>query len=552
MSTTMVKTRQRPEVSLRDAVGQQAAPEEHKVTKHTLSITTKATDDVEQDALSDDMPIFRPTDEQVELINRFTMSPKTADELAVFPAHACNTLWDRDDDRFVEETIKGFGSIAPPYSPIGKGFLIGHNHHSLPVGKIFDQSVEKFDIGTGKEELYLRTWQYMPKTPQYMSFLENLDFGVYQHVSVGVMLNEAKCSVCANEWSWNPWFCVAGHEKGFHYDPDNDEEDKWGYPVPVEDGEGDADKAVFCGREFIGARDFYELSQVYLGAQYFAEVTDKVPALKSIGEQPGSLTAAEIKQLHPMDDKLDAALKAGAQIGLTPDGNVSWKDEEGFVWFYDVSEGKYATLGRSDSDWASSVVLLDSGDQFATDGPTEDKIVPSGTDETENEIVPKAQLIEAAQKSNLPSEVLETIAAVDDDSEALTVLCSSMAEQLTKATNERDEARNELATAKELADLGTAYVKQLREDVIDAYVKANLDPNDEKPVVTDTIEKLVEACGDNVSLLKALHDDYSSRAAGRFPAVRSSVTPTDPHQQQGTNKESKDSGPVPSVSRLHG
>ena len=314
----------------------------------------------------------------------------------LFSAHACNTLWDRDDDKFVEETLKDFDTKDAPFSPLGKSFLIGHNHHSLPVGRIFDKSVQPIEGSQG--ESFLETWQYIPNTDQYKAYLENLDFGVFWAVSVGVVLDEAKCSACKDPWSWNAWFCVNGHEKGFHYDLKSEEVDNWGYPLPVEAYDSaNAEKHTFCGREFVGGRDFFELSQVYLGAQYFAEVTDKIPALKSV-EKGATLTLSreETKALNPkVGDKLDEAIKAELDMGFTPDGNVAWRDADEIVWIYDVTKESYASLGRADSDWINSIEKLELPSDFAP--PDEDKSKMNQDDKEDQ--VSKAQLIAASTEA---------------------------------------------------------------------------------------------------------------------------------------------------------
>lgn len=548
--TTMLKQRQRPEAPLKEVLGQQEAPEELKVAKTTIHVGKE--EGIEQDTVDEETSsLFRPTDEQVELINQYTRSPKTADELAVFPTHACNTLWDRDDDRFVQQTLTDFDSMEAPFSPLGKSFLIGHNHTSLPVGRIFDKSVESL----GEGESYLRTWQYIPNTDQYKAYLENLDFGIFWAVSVGVMLTGAQCSACNDNWSWNPWFCVNGHEKGYHYDLSVDEEDRWGYPVPVEDGAGDESKAVFCGREFVGGRDFYELSQVYLGAQYFAEVTDKVPALKSVdaGSQL-TLRREEVKALEPKDDRFAEALKNHIPMGLTPDGNVAWQDADDLVWFYDVSRGSYASLGRADSDWASGIRMLTEDPEptgFDPDGGDQTKM---GQDDKEIDQVSKTKLIDAVNTAKLPTTVLERIAEAEDDKAAET-LCTTFSELLADADARKAEMKAELNKAKELGELGEAYLKTLRQDVIDMYVKSHQDPQDPQKVNTDTVVKLVDACGSNVQLLKSLLDDYKRQVEARFPGtVRRSVHPDDPHKGKGADGEHAvgEDARATGASRLHG
>jgi hypothetical protein len=557
-NTTIVgKKRERPEEKLEVVLAKNPRPEEIKVHKTTIHVGVTKAEDTDQEPLSEGSALFRPTDEQVAKINEFTRSPKTADELAVFPTHACNTLWDRDDDRFTARTLKDFDTKDAPFSPVGKSFLIGHNHNSLPVGRIFDKSIQTLE----GDDTYLETWQYIPNTEQYAAYLENLDFGIFWAVSVGVMLDAALCSVCEKEWSWSYYFCSQGHEKGLHYDPKSDAEDDWGYPLPLEVYDpNNLDKGVFCGREFDGGKDFFELSQVYLGAQYFAEVSDKVAALKGVdAEHPGAvtLTAQEVKELEPKKaDPLSEARKAGYEIGLSPNGNAVWRDTDGLVWFYDMATETTSSLGRADSDWANSVAQLETdkvpSPTLSEDGgDPENKMEPN---DKEN-LVSKTALLAASSEAKFPSELLEKIAEASDE-EALKVFCTELGGILEEAASKVADAETKAAEAKELGDLGTAYIKALRQDVIDMYVKSHQDPADPQRVPTDTVMKLVDACGNNVELLKSLYADYLNTAQAKFPdsvSVRRSVHPDDPHRgaDPADDKDATDA-PTTGASRLHG
>lgn len=557
-NTVVVKKRERPEEKLEVVLAKQAPPEVVKVRKTTIHVgVMKAADDVDQEPIAEGSNLFRPTDEQVAMINQYTRSEKTADQLAVFPTHACNTLWDRDDDRFTAQTLADFDEKDAPFSPLGKSFLIGHNHSSLPVGRIFDKSVETLE----GDEKFLQTWQYMPNTEQYQAYLENLDFGIFWAVSVGVQLDRAMCSVCQKEWSWHPYFCVDGHEKGLHYDTKSDAEDDWGYPLPLEVYDPDnVDKGVFCGREFDGGKDFFELSQVYLGAQYFAELNDKVAALKGVdSDHPGrvSLTAQEVKELEPKTgDKLAEAKAAGLEIGLTPGGKAAWRDEDGLVWIFDPSTETYSSLGRADSEWAATLAPLETDkvpepDLSDKGGDPDDKM---GQNDKENQ-VSKTALLAASTEAKFPASLLEKIAEATDE-EALKVFCTELGTILADAETKVTDAEAKVAEAKELGDLGTQYLKGLRQDVIDMYVKAHQDPANPGEVKTDTIQKLIDACGNNVDVLKSLHDDYLATAQAKFPetvGVRRSVHPDDPHR--GADPEAAKAttdAPTTGASRLHG
>src|SRR6202035_342563 len=141
---------------------------------------------------------FRPSEEQLTKINKFTLSPKTADEVAVLPSLACNDLKDRDDDKFSTASVRAMVAMPQPYSFVGKGFMISHNHNVLPTGRIFDQKVVTAKIGEteGTDPVtFLQLFSYMPNTPQNKDYLENVDFGVYWAVSVGIQMGATECTV---------------------------------------------------------------------------------------------------------------------------------------------------------------------------------------------------------------------------------------------------------------------------------------------------------------------------------------------------------------------
>ncbi len=188
--------------------------------------------------------LFTPTDDQLEKINGYTRSPKSADEVVCFPTMSCNDMVDRDDDRFRTACVDDFAKLPGDLSPTGKPFMVSHDYTKLPVGRIFD-------TGTTMAEgvNFLTNDVYMPNTKQNEDYLENLDFGVYSAVSVGVMLDKSACSICNSPMFsfFGMAFCDEnGHEKGLCYDPDSDEEDDWGWALPVEET---AKGAVKCVRE---------------------------------------------------------------------------------------------------------------------------------------------------------------------------------------------------------------------------------------------------------------------------------------------------------------
>lgn len=487
--------------------------------------------------------VAQPDDDQLTKINQFTRTPKSAAELAVFPVLACNDLVDRDVDQFSTETVKDFAKLPGDLSPIGKSFLVGHDHHSLPVGRIFDGRSEKQGDTT-----WLKLWTYIPNTEQYKSYLENVDFGVYWAVSVGVMLNGAQCSIGEpHEWSWHPMLCSAGHFKGDHYDPSSTEVDDWGYPIATENG------GELCWRILQGASDFYELSQVYLGAQYMAAL-DKGLA-KSAGSGVSavmgrgainvlSLRTSEVEKADaplsfsaPPGSPVAEAIEGGLAVERLPGGDFRWKDAAGLIWVFDSSESEKLCLGRSEEGVSHPSA------QKVEELEEEPEALPESE---ENDDVDKAAVLAAATKAKLPQVVIERIQGADDNGlEAALVASATRIVDL--------EAQVSASAAK--SALGERYVQHVRAEATHWYTMSQRDPAlPEKGVNTDSFVRLLDLCGENVELIEEQTKVYKGLAQARFPeAVRRSSFPENMNERH-TLQEIPDmeASANPGVRRIHG
>lgn len=292
-----------------------------------------------------------PTDEQLAKINEFTRSPKTADDLVVFDTFSCNDLPDRDDDQFTAQTVKDFAKLPAPFGPTGKSYMVGHDYNKLPVGRIFDTGTQSVDTDSGKAT-FLKNSVYIPNTAANQSFIENQDFGVYWAVSVGVMLEGVNCNVCGERMFQFFGECYNGHFKGAYYDPNSSETDDWGWPI---EAKATDKNAIKCLGLMEGAKDFYELSQVFLGAQFYAEL-EKDPQLASVMKAARAshipvigLTGKEADAL-PFAQLPPKARKAVDQFGAQYDaeGKLKWSDDQGLAW--EFADGEVVCLGKQGAD----------------------------------------------------------------------------------------------------------------------------------------------------------------------------------------------------------
>ena len=372
MSKTKVKAR-RHDKTIKEMT------EEHKSSAHRIDkkqVSMKAAEGSGEIGGS-----FVPSDQQLEKINQFTRVEATKDNVVAFSALACNDLYDRDDERFTKDTIKAFSALPQPYSPIGKSYMADHEYKMENVrGRIFDATTKKID-GVN----FLVTDQYIPKTDQHKDFIENIDFGLNWAVSVGVVIDAANCSICKEPVYNSRWFgswCANGHEKGYFYVPGSEEDDGWGFFIPVDPSTKGAVKAQV---DLSDPVDFYELSQVFLGAQYYAELAKK-PGFKGMMKAASAkgvpiigLSSKEAESI-PMPHRPKEVDEAQAQYTTTTeeDGSIKWTDSAGLQWKYDSESGEVLCLGKSEES-------EDEEETSEEDNSTDDESTTDDTDEEESD-----------------------------------------------------------------------------------------------------------------------------------------------------------------------
>jgi hypothetical protein len=368
---------------------------EKRVTTFKGTAAKDATDDASGGGAISASPMA-PNEEQLARINQYTRTPKTAAELVVFETLSCNDLFDRDDERFTTDTVKGFAKLPEPLGPVGKAYMVSHDYSKLPVGRIFGAGTKSVtvDEATGDKALFLTNEVYIPNTDTNKALIEGIDFGINWAVSVGVMLEASKCSLsfCDGDmmgfgrWAW----CSNGHDKGEFYTADA-EKDNWGYYIPCDAGVKGAEK---CRTDMVGAKDFFELSQCFLGAQFYAALDgEKSVTARNIIKAASArhipiigLSAKEATDILSgvgVDPRVHDAIK---RFGAKPDdeGTIKWTDDNNLVWTFDSDSGVLC-LGTSsdnirkegdDGEGQSASGQPDDGTQRAGEGEQQ----PNGSD----------------------------------------------------------------------------------------------------------------------------------------------------------------------------
>lgn len=503
MTTKTKIKRQRPESKLKDVLAGKDA------RKGVIDKQFTAMKAAGEDGDGEFGAIFTPTDEELVAINAFTRRPVTEDEVVCFSTMSCNDMIDRDLDRFTAECVEDFAKLEGALSPVGKSFMVSHDYSKLPVGRIFD-------VGTKDVEgtKFLTNKVYMPKTESNQSYIENLEFGIYWAVSVGVMLEESACTVCQSPMVGN-WFtfCIEnGHEKGLWYDPDSDETDSWGWAEPVAEG---TKGAVLCTRDLFSPKDFYELSQCFLGAQYDAELSKgamkgiikaaskaKIPILNLSREE------AKLVPFEHVSKEVREAHIAGYEVTAEDDGTVSWTDAHDLVWVFDPSESEVQCLGTKSKDDDEDTEEVES-DGEGNEGTDDDEDAPGAddalgveagdgqSDQADGEGEPDAADADAEGEgldTNTPDDDADDD---EDDSESDDADDVSAADE-DEEDDEDDDDEDDADEAKSVTDAKKATLAAAKKagfpaEVVKAFQKAKGDGLDALLVVSaDHIRSLAE------------------------------------------------------------
>lgn len=578
--TTKVKERKikhPPKTKLSEAVADdQPRLKAQKGLIDKKATMVKATGDT---VVSEPGATMRPSDAQLAKINEFTRREVTADEVVAFETLSCNDLIDRDEDQFSSKCIKEFKELQQPFSSVGKSYMLDHSYSvANAVGRIFGVGTKKVSGAN-----FLTNEVYIPNTESNQKLIEDIDFGVNWAVSVGVVLGKAECTVCQAGFSSWGWWCVNGHDKGAWYDPDSDETDAYGWPKSVDPN---TKGAVQCIRRFDDPKDFYELSQVFLGAQYFASLEkqpDFASVMKSVtsGKVPiVGLSAEEAKKL-PLRHEHPTVTEARIQFGVSEleDGTLKWIDDDGLQWLYDpedpasgvLSLGKAAvseedneqeedngeavnsgapgtSLGAVDGEDEPVVQLgTDEGEQGGGGDPSaeggeqqgsgegseelEDEDDDSDDDDSEDDEEDESdedksatieQVIAAARTAKLPDSVIERIQASKKD--GVTSLALAVALEIKGL-------QDQISALTPKAALGDRLISEKRADAIHWY-RLSMATKPDEPVNVETFQKVLERVGDDADILDELVKEQKEAAQRKFPkSVRRSSFPSDPNKE---------------------
>lgn len=141
---------------------------------------------------------FIPTENDLELINRYTVKELKADEVFCFNLTLCDNEIDRDFERF---SVEALATLAPMFE--GRTGIADHNmktenQHS----RIFKTWLEESEIrktSTGENYTALKARAYIPVTAKSEELIEQIKSGIKKETSISCAVGSHICSVCKAE-----------------------------------------------------------------------------------------------------------------------------------------------------------------------------------------------------------------------------------------------------------------------------------------------------------------------------------------------------------------
>ena len=218
------------------------------------------------------------SDEDMLLINNYSLKELTKDEIFCFTVTLCDNDIDRDFERFNEDSLKSLEALF-----VGKTGILNHSMKSedqscrtYKTQLMVDKTRKTTD---GLDYMYLKAWCYTIRSEKNESLIKDIESGIKKEVSISCASGSRICSVCGESH--------CNHIAGRKYN-----------------GE-------YCHKTLTDITDAYEWSFVAVPAQRNAGVTKSFKKeksmeniLKSIKEEK-SLTLNE-KDLAKLSDYMDS------------------------------------------------------------------------------------------------------------------------------------------------------------------------------------------------------------------------------------------------------
>ena len=151
-----------------------------------------------------------PSESDIELINGFSKSALTAEQVYTFCVRLCDNEIDRDGERFSAEALETLAELF-----VGKTGIFDHNWTAEgQKARIYKTEVIAQDTiltAAGDGYKYLKGCAYMLRSEENGPLIADIEAGIKKEVSVGCSVKRSVCSICGEDYG------VCEHEKGRTY-----------------------------------------------------------------------------------------------------------------------------------------------------------------------------------------------------------------------------------------------------------------------------------------------------------------------------------------------
>lgn len=232
------------------------------------------------------------TDEDLKKINKYTLSPLTADDVFIFKATMADN--EQDDRNSMPFNLKALQDLKKLYP--GKTMLKDHSRRAdNQIARIFDtELVQNPNKQTGLGELYteLHAKIYMVKTASNEDLIAEIKGGIKKEVSTSCTPEKMICNICGTDNMKS--YCR--HWPGVEY--------------TIDDGTAKGTKKR-CKMLLDGAKEAYELSFVAVPAQPRAGTHKAIGFTKPVKEpEEKSEEIPEENNNINKDSEIDLLIKA--------------------------------------------------------------------------------------------------------------------------------------------------------------------------------------------------------------------------------------------------
>lgn len=250
-------------------------------------------------------------DEALKLINQFTKTPLTEEQVYTFALRLCDNEVDRDFERFDTQALDSLGNLF-----IGKTGIFDHQWSAEgQTARIYKTELVRepgHKTAAGDGYCWLKGWAYLLRNDKNADLIAEIEGGIKKEVSVGCSVKESICSICGADSG------TCEHVKGREYggklcytelrEPADAYE--WSFvAVPAQRAAGVVKK--FAGSDYNSGEDLNLLHyQAQLGRNYLKTLRQEVVRLAMISDDDldGKVFACAAEKL---DEPELLALKRG-------------------------------------------------------------------------------------------------------------------------------------------------------------------------------------------------------------------------------------------------